>query len=160
VLEIDTFSRLILYWKRLSPDKSIKFIYNNHYHMFRRTKQREAILKVLRATTSHPTADWIYDEVRKEISNISLGTVYRNLKLLRESGEILEIDFGDTFSRFDGNPNNHYHFRCEKCGRIFDVDEPVNMELDAKVAQKTGFEISYHRLEFRGLCKECQKAAG
>lgn len=119
-------------------------------------RHREAILKVLRATNCHPTADWIYDEVRKEIPNISLGTVYRNLRLLQQSGEILEIDLSGTFSRFDGNPCNHYHFRCEKCGRVFDVDEPVNIELDAKVAQKTGFKISYHRLEFRGLCQECQ----
>ena len=125
--------------------------------MPRRTKQRGAILKVLRGVNFHPTADWIYEEVRKEIPNISLGTVYRNLKLLRESGEILEIAFGGTFSRFDGNPDNHYHFRCEKCGRVFDIDEPVNKELDERVAQKTGFKISHHRLEFRGLCQECQR---
>jgi len=126
--------------------------------MLRRTKQKEAILKVLRSINSHPTVDWIYNEVRKEIPDISLGTVYRNLKLLRESGEILEIDLSGAFSRFDGNPDNHYHFRCEKCGRVFDVDEPVNKELDERVAQKTGFKILHHRLEFRGLCKECQKS--
>ena len=126
--------------------------------MIKRTKQKEAIFRVLRSTTSHPTADWVYAEVRKEIPNISLGTVYRNLKLLRQSGEISEIDFSSTFSRFDGNPDNHYHFRCEKCGRVFDVDEPVNEELDGRIAQKTGFNISHHRLEFRGLCKECQES--
>jgi len=123
----------------------------------KKTKQKEAILRVLRSTTSHPTADWIYAEVRKEIPNISLGTVYRNIKLLRQSGEISEIDFSGTLSRFDGNPDNHYHFRCEKCGRVFDVDEPVNKELDERVARKTGFKISHHRLEFRGLCRECQE---
>lgn len=125
----------------------------------RRTEQRETIIKVLRSTTCHPTVDWIYDEVRKEIPNISLGTVYRNLKLLRESREILEIDLSGTFSRFDGNSDNHYHFRCDKCGRVFDIDEPVNKELDERVARKTGFGISHHRLEFRGLCQECQKVA-
>ena len=124
----------------------------------KRTKQKEAILRVLRSTTSHPTADWVYDEVRKEIPNISLGTVYRNLKLLRQRGEISEIDLSSTFSRFDGNPDNHYHFRCEKCGRVFDVDEPINKELDERIAQKTGFKISHHRLEFRGLCKECRQS--
>ena len=126
--------------------------------MGKRTKQKEAILKVLRSTTSHPTADWVYEEVRKEIPNISLGTVYRNLKLLRQSGEISDIDFSGTFSRFDGNPDNHYHFRCEKCGRVLDVDEPVNKEFDRRIARKTGFKISHHRLEFRGLCKECQES--
>jgi len=125
--------------------------------MPRKTKQREAILSVLRGTTSHPTAAWIYEQVRKEIPNISLGTVYRNLRLLREAGEIIEIDLSGTLSRFDGNQDNHYHFRCERCGRLFDVDEPVNIEIDERVARKTGFKISYHRLEFRGLCQECQK---
>ena len=124
--------------------------------MSKNTKQKEAILRVLRGTTSHPTADWVYAEVRNEIPHVSLGTIYRNLRLLRQSGEISEIDFGSTFSRFDGNPENHYHFRCEKCDCIFDVDEPVNVELNGEIAQKTGFRISYHRLEFRGLCKECQ----
>ena len=127
--------------------------------MLRRTKQREVILRVLRTTNSHPTVDWIYDEVRKEIPNISLATVYRNLRLLRESGEVLELDLSGTFSRFDGNPENHYHFRCEKCGRVFDVDEPVNKELDERVAQKTGFKVSHHRIEFRGLCQECQRGS-
>ena len=126
-------------------------------NMMKRTKQKEAILRVLRSTTSHPTANWLYAEVRKEIPNISLGTVYRNLRLLRESGEISEIDFNGTFSRFDGKPDNHYHFKCEKCSSIFDVDEPVNSEIDERVARKTGFRISRHRLEFSGLCKECQE---
>ena len=126
--------------------------------MAKRTKQKEAILSVLKGTTSHPKADWIYDEVRKEIPDISLGTVYRNLKVLRESGEILEICSASASSRFDGNAHNHYHFRCENCGGLFDVEEPVNKEIDERVARKTGFEISYHWLEFRGLCKECQKS--
>ena len=125
--------------------------------MFKRTKQKEAILGVLQGTTCHPTADWIYTEVRKEIPNISLGTVYRNLRLLRNGGEILELGFSGTFSRFDGRRDNHYHFRCESCGQVFDLDEPVNKEIDERVAHETGFEISHHRLEFRGLCKKCRK---
>jgi len=124
--------------------------------MLRRTKQKEAILEVLRGTTSHPTADWVYNEVRKEIPNISLGTVYRNLRLLCESGEILELDLCGTLARFDARQDNHYHFRCEKCGWVFDVDLPVDEEIDRRAAQKTGFEVSFHRLEFRGVCKNCQ----
>ncbi len=126
--------------------------------MLRRTKQKEAILEVLRGTTSHPTADWVYNEVRKEIPNISLGTVYRNLRLLCESGGILELDLCGTLSRFDARRDNHYHFRCVKCGLVFDVDVPVDMEMDKIVAQRTGFMISYHRLEFRGVCKNCQES--
>ena len=123
----------------------------------RETKQRETILGVLRGTTSHPTADWIYDEVRKVIPNIGKGTVYRNLKILREEGKISELNLSGTVSRYEGKSENHYHFRCEKCGRVFDLEEPVSKELDDKVARNTGFKVSYHQLEFRGLCKDCQQ---
>ena len=123
----------------------------------RETKQREAILNMLRGANSHPTADWVYDEVRKVIPIISKGTVYRNLKILREDGKISELNLNGTVSRYEGNQENHYHFRCEKCGRIFDLDEPVNNELDERVAKRTGFTVSYHQLEFRGLCKDCQQ---
>jgi len=125
--------------------------------MEKRTKQRDTILRVLKGTKSHPTADWIYSEVRKEIPNISLGTVYRNLRLLSERGDILEIDLGGKLSRYDAYTENHYHFQCDKCGRVFDLNEAVNKDMDEKVAQDTGFWVTHHRLEFHGLCKDCQK---
>jgi Fe2+ or Zn2+ uptake regulation protein len=125
--------------------------------MRRDTKQREAILKVLKNTRSHPTADWIYDEVRKEIPNISKGTVYRNLQVLQEDGAISELNLNGTLSRFEAKQDSHYHFRCEQCGRVFDLDEPVNHELNKRVAKRTGFKVSSHQLEFRGLCKDCQQ---
>jgi len=124
--------------------------------MARKSKQKEAILRLVKGMTSHPTADCVYEEVRREIPNISLGTVYRNLKLLQQEGKILELDLAGTISRFDGNVQDHYHFRCEQCGRIFDVDEPVDVESNDRVSRKMGFMVSYHRLEFRGLCKDCQ----
>ncbi len=132
--------------------------YYQNKEMLKKTKQKEVILRVLRGTNSHPTAIWIYDEVRKEIPNISLGTIYRNLKLLWESRQILELSFNGTPSKFDGNPNNHDHFRCEKCGQVIDIDETLSEKLNGKVARKTGFKISYYRLEFHGLCKECQES--
>lgn len=123
----------------------------------RETKQREAILRVLRNTKAHPTADRIYEEVKKEIPNISKGTVYRNLQVLQEDGAVTELNLNGTLSRFEAKQDSHYHFRCEQCGRVFDVDEPVNNELDERVAKKTGFKVSHHQLEFRGLCKDCQQ---
>ena len=125
--------------------------------MRRETRQREAILNILRQADSHPTADMIYDEVRKVIPNISKGTVYRNLKLLRDTGEIAELSLSGTVSRYESKKENHYHFRCEKCGRVYDLDEPVNKKLDKRIAKKTGFQVSCHQLEFRGLCKDCQE---
>lgn len=128
--------------------------------MHKTTRQKEAILKVLRSTISHPTADQIYDAVRREIPNISKGTIYRNLRVLQEEGTVTELNLDGTVSRFEVKQSRHYHFKCEKCGRVFDLDEPVNTELDEKVAKKTGFKVTHHQMEFRGLCKDCQAPTG
>jgi Fur family peroxide stress response transcriptional regulator len=104
----------------------------------------------------HPRADWVYDQVRQEIPNISMGTVYRNLHSLAKSGDIRQLDIADGTSRFDGNTDNHYHFRCEKCGRIFDLDEPVDQAISERVARNTGFKVYRQRMELIGLCNACQ----
>lgn len=125
--------------------------------MFRNTKQKEAILKYLRDTKSHPTADMIYEVMRKEMPRISKGTVYRNLKVLEENGQISELKLKDTIARYEGKKGKHYHFRCDNCGRVFDIDEPVDKDIDERVAKRTGFKVTRHQLEFRGLCKDCQR---
>ena len=125
--------------------------------MSRKSAQRDKILRVVKNTTAHPGADWVYDQVRKEIPNISMGTVYRNLRLLAQSGEIRQLDIAGSLSRFDGNSDNHYHFRCEKCGRLFDLDEPVDRSIEDRVARKTGFKVTTHHLELIGLCPDCQE---
>ncbi|ACB84139.1 Fur family transcriptional regulator [Natranaerobius thermophilus] len=121
----------------------------------RMTKQRKIILNVLKNTKSHPTADWVYDQVREVLPNISLGTVYRNLKVLKEMGEIMELDFGSTYSRFDGNPHNHYHFVCNDCERVYDIDMPTDESLLAKADEVSEHQVQEHRLEFYGTCQEC-----
>ena len=125
--------------------------------MRRNTKQREAILKILQNIRSHPTADQIYDEVRKDIPDISKGTVYRNLQVLAANGAISVLNINGTQSRYEEKQDGHYHFRCEECKRVFDLDEPIDKDLDERIARKTGFIVSNHQMEFRGLCKECQK---
>ena len=122
----------------------------------RATKQKGAILKVLKNTSSHPTADQIYDEVRREIPNVSKGTIYRNLQVLQEDGAIFALNLNGTISRYEVKQESHYHFRCEKCGQIFDLDEPIDKEIDTRVSRQTGFKVSHHQTEFRGLCKDCQ----
>jgi Fe2+ or Zn2+ uptake regulation protein len=104
----------------------------------------------------HPRADWVYDQVRQEIPNISMGTVYRNLNALAESGDIRQVGIADGTSRFDGNTCDHYHFRCEKCGRIFDLDAPVDQSISQRVAENTGFKVYRQRMELIGLCNACQ----
>ncbi|OGO20926.1 MAG: transcriptional repressor [Chloroflexi bacterium RBG_16_50_11] len=123
--------------------------------MYRQTKQKEAILKYLRDTTSHPTADMIYEDVRKKIPSISKGTVYRNLKVLEKSGKVSKLNIKGTITRYEGRTGSHYHFRCERCGRVFDIDEPIDTGLDKRIAARTGFKITHHQLEFRGLCTDC-----
>jgi len=121
----------------------------------RMTRQKKVILDVLRRTKSHPTADWVYEQARKELPNLSLGTVYRNLGVLKEMGEILELNYGSTYSRFDGNPTNHYHFVCRECGRVMDIDLGIEGRLDHEVEKTMGCRVQYHRLEFYGTCSDC-----
>ena len=123
----------------------------------RMTKQRKTILEVLKNTNSHPTADWIYEKVKQEIPNISLGTVYRNLNLLAEKDKITVINYANDQSHYDGNTKNHYHFRCNKCGKVYDLEVKLfEKEIDAIVSNNTDFEVDSHRLEFYGLCPDCQ----
>lgn len=129
----------------------------------RMTKQRRVILDTLRATNNHPTADGVYHAVRKKIPDISLGTIYRNLRLLTEQGEIQELNWGSTYSRFDGYPEDHYHFNCEQCGQVRDVHMPLQVQLEKQVESGQDWEVRGHRLEFFGLCPRCrqnQKAGG
>ena len=125
--------------------------------MRRKTRQRVAILEVLEGVRTHPPADWIYNEVRKKIPHISKGTVYRNLMVLEEEGAVIELNVDGTVGRYEIRQDNHYHFICNQCGRILDLNEPVETKLNAKFAKKTGFKITHHQLEFHGLCKDCQR---
>jgi len=122
----------------------------------RMTKQKKVILDILRNTDCHPSADWVYEQARKLVPDISLGTVYRNLNVLRDSGHILELNYGSTYSRYDGHAENHYHFYCEKCHQLFNVKIPVYEGLDKLVKETTGFDVKNHRMEFYGLCNDCK----
>jgi Fur family peroxide stress response transcriptional regulator len=125
--------------------------------MSRKSSQRDAILRVVKNTNSHPGADWIYEQVKKEIPNISMGTIYRNLRLLANTGEIKDLSIPGIPSRFDGSTSDHHHLVCEKCGRIFDLDESVDCNMEAEIFQKTGFKVKVQYLKFIGLCSDCQK---
>jgi len=119
------------------------------------TRQKKLILEILRGTNTHPTADWVYEQARKIIPDISLGTIYRNLGHLKATGEIMELNYGSTFSRYDGNPHNHYHFVCKACGRVIDIDLPVLIYLEEEVARRMSAQVTGHRMEFYGSCRNC-----
>jgi Fur family ferric uptake transcriptional regulator/Fur family peroxide stress response transcriptional regulator len=122
------------------------------------TDQRRLILEAVRGTDTHPTAEWVYRRVRRRLPQLSLGTVYRNLKLLAEQGLIRELD-SRGFDRYDGNTARHHHFTCQVCGQISDLTKPVDRGLDRQTASRTGLEIWHHRIEFYGRCRACRARA-
>lgn len=122
---------------------------------YKRSRQRERILETLRGTKSHPTATWVYDELKREFPDLSLGTVYRNLGILRDQGLVRVLQSGSTFDRFDADTAAHYHFICERCGRVDDVPMEAMDDLDEKASQSLGCRVSGHRLDFYGTCVEC-----
>jgi Fur family transcriptional regulator, peroxide stress response regulator len=128
--------------------------------IYKNTRQRELVLSILKRTRAHPTADWIYEEARKKFPRISKATIYRNLAILSERGEIKELNLSGTITRYEAKQPFHYHFRCEKCGKVEDVNIPVSEELNHRAEEATGNKVTYHQLEFRGLCENCKKLSG
>lgn len=122
----------------------------------RLTTQRQIILEELGKVTSHPTANEVYDMVRKRLPRIGLGTVYRNLELLAESGVILKLEVGGTQKRFDATVAPHYHIRCSTCGKVDDIDIPVQEHINMAANEASSYQILGHHIEFSGICHSCQ----
>jgi Fur family transcriptional regulator, peroxide stress response regulator len=126
------------------------------FHNFRITPQRLAVLKILAASQDHPSVERIYEHVKKTFPTTSLATIYKTITLLKEVNEILEIRFSEG-SRYDGNkPYPHPHVICLNCKKIIDPDLMGLGKLTEEAAQRTGFQIMDHRLDFFGICPECQ----
>ena len=111
----------------------------------------------MRDTKSHPTADQIYERRPEVIPSISKGTVYRNLQVLIDNGTVSVLDIRGTLSRYELKQEVHYHFRCDACGRVYDLDVPVDPGLDDRISKRTGFIVSGHQTEFRGRCANCHR---
>ncbi len=120
----------------------------------RNSKQREAVLYDLRHRYDHPTAQEVYLSVKEKIPAISLATIYRNLNLLADEGEILRIEAGEC-DRFDGTCTEHCHFLCTECNRVFDVDPVKKIKTDRLLKDFDG-EVKGYSLMFYGLCSECK----
>ncbi|MEI5908524.1 peroxide-responsive transcriptional repressor PerR [Bacillus spongiae] len=121
------------------------------------TPQRHAILEYLIESMSHPTADEIYKALEGKFPNMSVATVYNNLRVFREVGLVKELTYGDSSSRFDFITTEHYHAICEKCGKIVDFHYPGLNEVEDLASHVTEFNVSHHRLEIYGICKGCQE---
>ncbi len=124
---------------------------------YKYSRKRERILEILRGTGTHPTASWVYDQLKDEFPNLSLGTVYRNLSILADQGLIHEINFGSTFDRYDANISHHYHFICENCGSIIDLPVPIREELNEELTGDARFRAKRHDIQLYGLCSTCNR---
>lgn len=124
--------------------------------VMKKSRQREAILDFLSKRKDHPTADTVYENVRKEYPNISLGTVYRNLTLLSEMGTIQKLTMGSNIpDRFDFNAVPHYHFMCRRCGKVMDLDMDNLESVNVFAGSHFKGTIEGHVAYFFGLCPDC-----
>ncbi len=125
---------------------------------FRITPQRIAVLKVLANSENHPSVEMIYQRVRREFPTTSLATIYKTVTLLRELNEVLELGFPEGSNRYDGHkPYPHPHVICTRCKKIIDPDLESLRDLKQELVSETGFRITSHRLDFFGLCPDCQR---
>lgn len=119
------------------------------------SRQREAIREYLMHTKEHPTADMVYMSIRAVYPNISLGTVYRNLNLLAQKGEIIKINCQDGSERYDGNVMPHYHFLCNRCRRVYDLEMESIDYINKIAGADFNGRIEGHVTFFYGICPEC-----
>ena len=119
-------------------------------------RKRDAILTCLRQTTVHPSAEWIFTQLKPDIPDLSMGTVYRNLTLFKEQGVIASVGTVKGVERFDGNTDPHVHFLCTQCGAVVDLTGlTVPEELNKAAATETGGQVGTCQLTFTGICMEC-----
>lgn len=119
------------------------------------SRQRESIKACLMKRTDHPTADALYTSIREQFPNISLGTVYRNLNLLVELGEIQRLSCGDGTDHFDYDTSPHYHYVCKQCGSIIDLPMNTAKKLEEEAKKHVNGTVEEHTVFFYGTCSEC-----
>ncbi len=124
--------------------------------MQRHTIQAALVLEAVNKLQSHATADEVYQEIVREHPHISRGTVYRNLNRLAQAGEIRKIELSGGADRFDHLCHDHCHVRCEKCGRVFDVDMEFVSGLEKNIRDLHGFQFTGYDIIFRGICPACR----
>ena len=121
------------------------------------TPQRVALLRLLASSEGHPSAAHLYDQIRAQFPTTSLATVYKTLSLLDDMGEVLELGFSHDDNRYDGhNPHPHPHLICIRCRKIVDAEASLTQNLAQEMASGSGFRVVGHRLDFYGLCPDCQ----
>lgn len=125
----------------------------------RNTRQRRVLLEELKRGSFHPSATELYEIARRRLPKISLGTVYRNLELLTQTGVIQKLETAGSEARFDGNVEQHYHVHCVRCGRLDDLHEVPAGPAKATFKSSSGYDIVGYRLECVGICPACKGTA-
>lgn len=124
------------------------------------SQKRMAILNVLQKTTVHPTAEWVYETLQPQYPNLSLGTVYRNLKRFCAEGKAVSVGVIDGQEHFDGTVTPHAHFICNKCGAVLDIQRNFfGPEALQRLSESTGRQVESACITFRGVCEHCRKEA-
>jgi Fur family peroxide stress response transcriptional regulator len=125
---------------------------------YRLTPQRMALLRLIAASEGHPSAYRLYEQLHVRFPTMSLATVYKTLHLLKQMDEVLELGFSDDDNRYDGNkPYPHPHLICVRCRKILDPPVSLPDDLADEIVQATGYQVLSHRLDFYGLCPDCQR---
>ena len=124
------------------------------------TPQRLALLALLFSSQNHPSAGQLYKQLKPQFPTMSLATVYKTLNLLKEMGEVREIQFGDGDNRYDAvKPFSHAHLICARCHSIVDADVPALFDEEQALTTQSGYQITGHRFDFFGICPKCQVRA-
>jgi Fe2+ or Zn2+ uptake regulation protein len=121
------------------------------------TAQRVAVFEYLSGVDHHPTAEEVFFAVKKQIPRISLATVYKNLEALVSCGAASKMTYGDASARYDIRTDHHYHTRCLKCGKVWDLDASEGTAALSHIKARGGFEVTDYRLELIGYCRNCRK---
>lgn len=121
------------------------------------TKQRQAVLRVIREADEHLTANEVFENSRQLLPGISFATVYNSLRYLRQEGLIGEVRFGTDATRYDRNLTRHDHALCNKCGKLVDLEMTIPVALIEEAASLSKFAAESVELTLRGLCPECNK---
>nr|WP_319487626.1 transcriptional repressor [uncultured Caproiciproducens sp.] len=120
------------------------------------SRKREAILDAIKGTTIHPTAEWVYQVLKPDYPDLSLGTVYRNLSQFKNDGVIVSVGIVNGQERFDGNTKPHTHFICSSCGAVIDIPgEFVSLKTNDEISQKYHVLVDSSDVQFHGLCSQC-----
>ena len=120
------------------------------------SKKRDAILQCICSTKTHPSAEWVYQQLKPQIPDLSLGTVYRNIAMFKADGTIQSIGTVQGLERYDGNIDPHVHFVCTDCGTVTDLHGlQIPDELNTAAARESGAEVDYCHLTFHGRCRTC-----